>query len=151
MAREYIPVALRRLVFRRARRLCEYCRAPADISSSPFCIEHIQPDAREGTSDETNLALSCPFCKLSKGVRTQALDPSTGLQVKLFNPSSSAWEAHFCWSEDFLIVIGLTPTGRATIEALKLNRPELQSLRETLKLSFWKTSARLNDKNNGSE
>ncbi len=29
-------------------------------------------------------------------------------------------------------MIGLTPTGRATIEALHLNRPALQSLREVL-------------------
>jgi hypothetical protein len=36
------------------------------------------------------------------------------------------------WNEDASLVIGRTPTGRATIEALRLNRPELVNLRRVL-------------------
>jgi hypothetical protein len=41
---------------------------------------------------------------------------------------------HFAWSDDFLLIVGLTATGRATIDALQLNRPELFKLRGALLL-----------------
>jgi hypothetical protein len=52
----------------------------------------------------------------------------------LFNPRRQLWKQHFSWSEDFLQIIGRTPTGRATVEALHLNRPELVNLRRALLL-----------------
>jgi len=36
---------------------------------------------------------------------------------------------HFAWSEDATRIIGLTPTGRATVEALQINRPQMVHLR----------------------
>jgi 5-methylcytosine-specific restriction endonuclease McrA len=36
------------------------------------------------------------------------------------------------WSEDSLLIIGRTAIGRATVEALKLNRQELIELRHAL-------------------
>jgi hypothetical protein len=38
----------------------------------------------------------------------------------------------YCKSDDFTLVIGLTPIGRATIKALQLNREELVNLRRVL-------------------
>jgi hypothetical protein len=40
----------------------------------------------------------------------------------LFHPRQHLWREHFIWSTDRLHVIGLTPIGRATVEALELNR-----------------------------
>jgi len=132
MAREYIPVAVERLVRRRAQERCEYCQSPSDVSSAPFSLDHIFPESLGGTSDEDNLALSCAFCNLTKGDRTHALNPETGLRVALFHPRQQRWSDHFCWSEDFSMIMALTATGRATVAALRLNRPELQNLRRVL-------------------
>lgn len=38
----------------------------------------------------------------------------------------------FAWSDDFMRVLGLTPTGRASMHALDLNREGLTNLREAL-------------------
>jgi hypothetical protein len=39
------------------------------------------------------------------------------------------WEEHFTWSEDGTELVALTPAGRATIAALKMNRPQLIRVR----------------------
>jgi hypothetical protein len=39
----------------------------------------------------------------------------------LFNPRTQRWPEHFAWSTDGLRVVGLTPTGRATVAALRLD------------------------------
>ena len=132
MAREYIPVAIERLVRQRAHERCEYCQSPSSIASAPFTLEHIHPASLGGASDANNLALACAFCNLTKGDRTDALDPETGVHTSLFHPRLHHWRDHFGWSADFLSIIGLTPTGRATIAALGLNRIQLQNLRRVL-------------------
>ena len=48
-----------------------------------------------------------------------------------FNPRQDDWDKHFMWSADGLFVIGLTPVGRATIEALALNRDRVINIRAT--------------------
>jgi len=50
----------------------------------------------------------------------------------LFHPREQSWDEHFAWNEDFTLILGLTPTGRATIEALHLNRSGLVNLRRVL-------------------
>ena len=47
-------------------------------------------------------------------------------------PHQQRWRDHFAWNEDATLIVGLTATGRATVAALKLNRPELVNLREVL-------------------
>jgi hypothetical protein len=42
------------------------------------------------------------------------------------------WSEHFAWNEDYSRVIGLTPTGRATVETLHLNRQGVVNLRRVL-------------------
>jgi hypothetical protein len=49
------------------------------------------------------------------------MDPESGTMIDLFNPRLLAWADHFAWSEDGTRVIGLTPTGRSTVNALSLN------------------------------
>jgi hypothetical protein len=74
----------------------------------------------------------CSFCNSHKYTRTQALDPATKSLAPLFHPRLHRWEEHFAWDEHYELVIGLTATGRATVEALRLNRVELVNLRRVL-------------------
>ena len=52
-----------------------------------------------------------------------ALDPMTGETVLLFNPRRDRWSEHFAWAEEGDYIVGRTPVGRATILALRMNRP----------------------------
>lgn len=116
----------------RARGLCEYCRSQARFSPQPFSVEHIVARALGGQTEAENLALSCQGCNGHKYTKWQATDPLTGVTVALFHPRQQRWRDHFAWNEDATLIIGLTPIGRATIDALKLNRAELVNLREVL-------------------
>ena len=95
-------------------------------------MEHIIPLAKGGTHDLDNLAWSCQGCNSRKYVSTEALDPVTGQTVPLYHPRRDRWSAHFAWNEDNTLVIGLTPTGRATVEKLQLNRAGVVNLRRVL-------------------
>jgi hypothetical protein len=54
--------------------------------------------------------------------------------VPLYNPRQQRWQDHFCWSDNHAQIVGLTPTGRATVEALKMNRTGLVNMRQVLYL-----------------
>jgi hypothetical protein len=41
--------------------------------------------------------------------------------VPLYDPRRQAWQEHFRWADDRQTLLGLTPTGRATVVALDLN------------------------------
>ncbi len=84
-------------------------------------MEHIIPLAQGGSDDESNLWLACPICNGHKSDKTTGLDPVSGTRQPLFNPRVQIWQEHFRWSEDGLRIIGLTPVGRATIQALHLS------------------------------
>jgi hypothetical protein len=60
-----------------------------------------------------------------------ALDPQSQSTVRLFHPREDAWSAHFRLNNEFELE-GLTPTGVATIEALKMNRPAIVLIRKEL-------------------
>lgn len=123
---------LRRLVTARARGLCEYCRSPEDFAPARHSLEHIHPRAAAGPTNDENLALACQGCNSYKGSKTEARDPETNALAPLFHPRRQHWQGHFSWSTDGLEIIGLTPTGRATIALLRLNRQGLQNLRYAL-------------------
>lgn len=74
----------------------------------------------------------CEYCKNQQGYSTAALDPLTRKVVLLFNPRIQVWEEHFAWDETLTQIVGLTPTGRATIKCLKMNRAESVNLRMAL-------------------
>jgi len=82
------------------------------------------PEALGGQTVEENLWLSCRECNGRKGSRVAAHDPLTGILTPLFNPRQQPWATHFNWSADGERILGLTPIGRATIQALGLNRPK---------------------------
>ncbi len=127
-----LPPRIKEQVRERARGYCEYCLSPEAFSTYDFSCDHITPAIRGGSDKLENLALACQGCNGSKYDRTEAEDPVSGEMVPLYNPRKQKWNEHFSWSDDFTEIIGLTPTGRATVEMLKLNRLKLKNLRQGL-------------------
>ncbi|HEV3339158.1 MAG TPA: HNH endonuclease signature motif containing protein [Pirellulales bacterium] len=99
---------------------CGYCLSPQRLVMARLEIEHIVPRSKGGTSDESNLWLSCPLCNRFKSDHVQWLDGVTGQVVPLFNPRTQRWSEHFRWTADGLRIVGSTPTGRATVALLRL-------------------------------
>ena len=126
MPKKTVPQFLKKLVAERALGCCEYCMSQVFFSTSGFTIDHINPD---GGNDIENLALACHLCNGSKFTKTVAVDPETGELVAIFHPRNNAWKDHFCWNDDFTKVIGTTPTGRATVVRLHINRSYLLNQR----------------------
>jgi HNH endonuclease len=122
-----IPVALRRLVIQRAADRCEYCCLSQAGQAATFHIDHITPVVAGGTTTANNLALACVSCSLRKAARQLVEDPETGEKVSIFNPRQQVWTAHFRWNG--VQVVGLTATGRATINALNMNRAIILAIR----------------------
>ena len=135
MPSESIPIALRRRVQERANGLCEYCQSPDKVSNASFHCDHILPRTAGGKTELTNLAWACPWCNTHKHTKTYARDSQTGRNAPLFNPRFKQWKRHFTWSENFLYIIGRTRTGRATVDALNMNRPEHVNRRRLLQLA----------------
>lgn len=123
----------REAVAERASWCCEYCCSQAHFSPDPFSIEHIVPRSYGGTNELSNLAFSCQGCNNYKHTSMEAPDPLGGESVPLFHPRRDRWDEHFVWSDDASEVLGLTPTGRATVVRLKLNRLGVVNLRRVLK------------------
>ena len=132
MGRKAIPRAVRHRVRLRAGKRCEYCQHPDEFACAPFACEHVLPRSQGAGDSLDELAWACPACNSHKSDKTHGPDPETGRAFALFNPRSQSWMRHFRWSDDGLLVIGRTETGRATVEALHLNRPELVNLRYVL-------------------
>ncbi len=119
-------------VIRRAQGRCEYCRSPVDFSTDTFSAEHIVPQSLGGKTDLDNLALSCQGCNNRKYNKIFVWDPIGEELVALYHPRQQVWEQHFTWSQDLLHIVGITPTGRATVEVLQLNRRGVVNLRRLL-------------------
>lgn len=125
-----MDAALERLVWRRARSLCEYCRLPQAASPLPHAIDHIVSRQQHGPTAAENLALACFFCNSYKGPNVAAINPPTGRVVRLFHPRKDRWARHFAWDGPYLA--GRTHTGRVTIDLLAINRAEAVELRAYL-------------------
>lgn len=91
-------------------------------------MDHIHPVIEGGGNELGNLALACVSCSLRKAARHHAPDPLTGRSAALFHPRRQEWDEHFAWKGDRMR--GLTPTGRATIELLKMNRHLILEIRK---------------------
>ncbi|MDX2078185.1 MAG: HNH endonuclease signature motif containing protein [bacterium] len=120
----YIPKALRQQIFERANGLCEYCQS-SQIVITTLEVDHILPVSLDGKTAPENLCASCAGCNRYKKREIEAIDPQTQTIQRLFNPRQQVWHDHFRWDEMGVILIGLTPIGRATIVQLKINRPDM--------------------------
>jgi len=134
MRKSPVSQKLRRLVVQRAQAYCEYCLSQEQFSTQAFSIDHIIPVEKGGETTLENLALSCQGCNNHKYTKTEGYDGVTRQMVPLYNPRRHHWNEHFVWNEDCTIIIGLTPTGRASIDTLCLNRTGVMNLRQLLSL-----------------
>ncbi|MBL8866135.1 MAG: HNH endonuclease [Planctomycetia bacterium] len=128
-----VPDSLRSAVIHRAGGRCEYCLLSQTGQEATFHVDHIDPISAGGASESSNLALACVSCSLRKGARRTVVDPISGESVPLFHPRSDDWHEHFFWNAER--IVGRTATGRATVEALAMNRPIILAIRceETLR------------------
>jgi hypothetical protein len=92
-------------------------------------VDHVIPLTKGGVDTLDNLALACFHCNRRKSDRLTVLDTFIGTEIPLFNPRRNIWSEHFIWSTDGLFIIGLTPVGLATVEALRLNRERVINIR----------------------
>ncbi|OKH51586.1 HNH endonuclease [Calothrix sp. HK-06] len=121
----YISVELQRQVRARFFNMCAYCRTAERLTGMTFEFEHIKPRVLGGETRFENLCFACPNCNRYKADRLSAVDPVTEQSVSLFNPQLQVWNEHFAWNDDGQQLVGLSPIGRATIVALKMNRSQL--------------------------
>jgi hypothetical protein len=131
MAPSLISAELARVVRARANNACEYCRLPQAFQEATFHIDHVQPRKSGGETTLENQALACVTCSLKKAARTHAPEGESKQVVPIFSPRTQAWDEHFRWLKDWRVQ-GLTSCGRATAEALGMNRPTIISIRSLL-------------------
>jgi len=129
---ERLSKKIKRAVIERAHGCCEYCCSQEAFATEDFSIEHIFPQQSGGSTSLDNLALSCQGCNGHKYAKVTGIDPITQTEASLFHPRQHQWYDHFTWNEDFTLMVGFTPTGRATIATLKLNRPGVANMRRLL-------------------
>lgn len=117
-----------REVEQRAAARCEYCRMHQSLQGATFHVEHVIPRCRGGSSDFDNLAWACPSCNLLKSDRVSVESPGVHEALPLFNPRIDKWDDHFCWNGYY--IVGLSPVGRATVDALLLNHERRIKIRQ---------------------
>jgi hypothetical protein len=98
----------------------------------PFSVDHVIPRSRGGVTATENLALACSGCNAHKYNKMQGLDPLSSEIAPLFHPRQEIWRDHFVWNADFSLIVGITPTGRATVDTLRMNRDGAVNLRRLL-------------------
>jgi len=130
--RAYVSANIRLQIEQRGKNRCAYCLTSSLFTAKKLHIEHIIPISAGGGSDLGNLCLSCELCNSYKGVQTHGADPFTEYTTPLFHPNQQTWEEHFQWNDEGTLIIGITATGRSTVEALKLNNILLYEAR-----GFW--------------
>jgi len=137
MSQAPISPELRERIAVRARHCCCYCLTQEEIVGMRFTVDHIIAESLGGQTVVENLCLACWDCNLIKNKRIAALDSDTGSMVALFHPNQQRWQEHFAWLEKGVSIVGLSPTGRVTIEALRLNRPILIQARKRWIQAGW--------------
>jgi hypothetical protein len=123
-----VPDFLRQQVVTRADNRCEYCGLAQAGQEALFHVDHIHPSSLGGPTVLENLALACVSCSLRKAARISATDPATGETVALFHPRRDPWNLHFRWNG--CVLNGISPSGRATVSALMMNREIAISIRQ---------------------
>lgn len=132
MTENKLTTQLKKTVRFWAKNCCEYCYSQERFATQSFSIEHIYPVSKGGQTQLDNLALACQGCNNHKYNKTEGIDPISGEKTPLYHPRQQYWSDHFSWSNDYTLILGLTPTGRVTVEVLRLNREGLVNLRRIL-------------------
>ncbi len=116
-----ISERLRQTIREQAKYRCGYCLMHQRHVYAPMEIDHLNPRSHGGSDDEENLWLACPFCNIYKSNLADGVDDATGERIPLFNPRRQRWLDHFKFGIDRAEIIGITPCGRATLKALRIN------------------------------
>jgi hypothetical protein len=97
-----------------------------------FHVNHIiaKQHLDEVSDDPQSLAWACSECNYHKGPNLVSIDPQTKKQAELFDPRRDDWNEHFMIDRG--MIVGFTPTGRATARLLNMNAPRLVRLRREL-------------------
>lgn len=139
-----VAPATRRLVLTRAEGRCEYCL----IDGWPLTVDHIVPPIAWAAGElarlslphnpdaPQNLAAACAPCNRAKWNAITGSDELTSSNQPLFNPRQHQWREHFAWTDTYQEVVGLTPTGRATVATLRLNRGVYRHQRRLLRAAM---------------
>jgi hypothetical protein len=138
MTQSHVPLAMRRQIIEDAGTTCGYCHSDEVLMGVSMAIDHIVPIAAGGQTVRDNLWVACRQCNEYKGAKTHYEDPQSGELVPLFNPRTQKWHDHFTWDAEYTHIIDKTATGRATIEALELNRTLLVRARQRWVLMGWR-------------
>ena len=125
---DYIPVALRKKIRSHFMQCCGYCKTLESLTVVTFEVEHILPKSLGGLTEFENLCLACPSCNRFKSNRLSCT-MDDGSECSLFHPQNDQWLVHFDWSVNGTFIVGLTDVGKATIELLRMNRPQLIEVR----------------------
>ena len=70
MAKERIPLNLRRRVIERDGYRCVYC--DEDLTNSEIHMDHVIPESQGGPTTYNNLQVTCRKCNLAKGILTES-------------------------------------------------------------------------------
>ena len=132
----YVPIRLRNVVEERASERCEYCLAQKSIVMF-LEIDHVIPTAAGGETEMENLCLACRGCNGFKFAFVSGVDPETEEETPLFHPRMDRWAEHFRWANAGTRIIGLTAIGRATVDRLRMNRPDVVDARKIWVEAGW--------------
>lgn len=112
-------------VRRRAGFACEYCGLREADSELRHQIDHVIAQQHTVNDRLENLALACGFCNRHKDPNLSGVEPESGSIATLFDPRKDRWTEHF--RRNGLEIVGITPTGRATVVVLAMHaREQLQ-------------------------
>lgn len=126
-----MDVETRCTVRERAGDRCEYCRLRQHHATLwRHQVEHIVPRKHGGTDELANLAWACVRCNLAKASNLSGRDINTGQIVELFHPRRDSWHDHFAYCG--ALIVGQTPSFRATVAVLNMNESRRLALREVL-------------------
>ncbi|NJK62381.1 MAG: HNH endonuclease [Synechococcaceae cyanobacterium SM2_3_1] len=128
---------LRSRIFKADSHRCCYCQTSEANSGIPLTFDHIHPRSKGGATVFENLCLACRPCNEYKSDAIEGLDPVTGSVVALFHARQEIWNDHFTWSSDGTRVEGITPIGRATVIALRMNHGVIVAARSRWVSSGW--------------
>lgn len=97
--RPYISDAVREAVRQRARKRCEYCLRPENISQITYHIDHIISEKHGGSSALENLAYCCPWCNLYKGSDISSVLEGSKERIPLYDPRTDFWIDNFAFKD----------------------------------------------------
>ncbi len=117
-----ISQQLRREIRARANERFEYCLIPETLLLAGCEVDHIVSRKHGGTTELSNLALSCARCNRAKGTDIGSTHPGSGAFIRLFNPRLDRWYEHFVM--DGARIAGVTPIGQVTVTLLRFNDEE---------------------------